>query len=422
MILAGIEAMNVFGGSAYLNVLELATHRSLDTTRFENLLMKEKAVALPFEDPVTFGVNAAKPIMDSLSSEEKNKIELLITCTESGIDFGKSISTYIHHYLELNRNCRLFEIKQACYSGTAGLQTAINFVLSQASPGAKALVVATDISRFMTVDAGETLTADWSFAEPSAGAGAVAVLVSNKPYVYQVDIGANGYYGYEVMDSCRPTPDSEAGDADLSLMSYLDCCEQTFLEYQKRVDHVDYKDTFQYLAFHTPFGGMVKGAHRSMMRRMVKAKPSEIEEDFERRVMPGLMYCQRVGNVMGATSLLSLASTIDQGDFSSPSRIGTFSYGSGCCSEFYSGLTAKEGQERQRSFEINEHLNSRYRLSLEEYESLFDYTDLLKFGTRNSTIDPVIFSQARLSKSKTGKSCLILEGIREYHREYRWIS
>jgi len=146
MISAGIEAMNVFGGTAYLDVMQLAKHRKLDTARFENLLMKEKAVALPYEDPVTYGVNAAKPLVDSLSEAEKDRIEMLITCTESGIDFGKSMSTYIHHYLGLNRNCRLFELKNACYSGTAGFQMAVNFILSQVSPGAKALVVCTDIS------------------------------------------------------------------------------------------------------------------------------------------------------------------------------------------------------------------------------------------------------------------------------------
>lgn len=258
MVLVGIEAMNVFGGSAYLDVMQLAQHRQLDPARFENLLMKEKAVALPYEDPVTFGVNAAKPLVDALSEAEKNRIEMLITCTESGIDFGKSISTYIHHYLGLNRNCRLFELKQACYSGTAGLQMAVNFILSQVSPGAKALVIASDISRFIAAEGGDVLSEDWSYAEPSGGAGAVAMLISENPHIFQVDAGANGYYGYEVMDTCRPIPDSEAGDADLSLMSYLDCCEQAFLEYQKRVQGVDYKDTFQYLSFHTPFGGMVK--------------------------------------------------------------------------------------------------------------------------------------------------------------------
>lgn len=66
------------------------------------------------------------------------------------------------------------------------------------------------------------------------------MLISEKPYVFQVDVGANGYYGFEVMDTCRPSPDSEAGDADVSLLSYLDCCENSFLEYQKRVRGADY--------------------------------------------------------------------------------------------------------------------------------------------------------------------------------------
>jgi len=76
MISVGIEDMNVFCGMAYLDVMELAKHRKLDATRFGNLLMKEKTVALPYEDPVTCGVNAAKPIIDSLSESEKNRIEL----------------------------------------------------------------------------------------------------------------------------------------------------------------------------------------------------------------------------------------------------------------------------------------------------------------------------------------------------------
>src|SRR5687767_8918560 len=194
--------MNVFGGTAFLDVRKLAEHRRLDVARFENLLMKQKTVSLPYEDPVSFGVNAARPIVDALSPAEKDRIELLITCTESGIDFGKSISTYLHHYLGLNRNCRLFELKQACYAGTAGLQTAVNFILAQTSPGAKALVVATDISRTMVVEGGIALSADMSYGEPSSGAGAVAMLVGERPTVFQVDVGANGYYGYEVMDTC----------------------------------------------------------------------------------------------------------------------------------------------------------------------------------------------------------------------------
>lgn len=418
MITVGIEAMNVFGGTAYVDVMELARHRGLDLARFENLLMKEKAVALPYEDPVSFAVNAAKPVVDALSPQEKDRIELLISCTESGIDFGKSISSYIHHYLGLNRNCRMFELKQACYSGTAGFQMAVNFILSQVSPGAKALVVASDISRFIAVEGSDVLTSDWAYAEPTGGAGAVALLVSETPHVFQLDVGASGYYGYEVMDTCRPVPDSEAGDADLSLLSYLDCCEQAYLEYQRRVKGVDYRDTFQYLSFHTPFGGMVKGAHRTMMRKQARAKPDEIEADFQRRVLPGITYCQRVGNIMGATVFMSLASTIDNAGLDQARRVGCFSYGSGCCSEFYSGIVNEASRQRQARYRIGAELDQRYRLSMEEYDRLLMGSGAVKFGTRNMISD---FRQVPGAVAcSQGKGRLFLNRINEFHREYGW--
>ncbi|WP_329307537.1 hypothetical protein [Streptomyces sp. NBC_01260] len=162
-------------------------------------------------------------------------------------------------------------------SGQQHLPTAANFILSGTSPGAKALVIATDITRFMVAESGDALSEDWSFAEPSGGARAVAMIVSDTPHVFQIDVGASGYYGYEVMDTCRPLPDSEAGNADLSLLSYLDCCENSFREYQRRVGDVDFVSSFGYLAFHTPFGGMIKGAHRNLMRKVAKARPAAIE-------------------------------------------------------------------------------------------------------------------------------------------------
>lgn len=416
----GIEALHVFGGSTSLDVAMLARHRGLDHGRFENLLMKEKTVALPCEDAVSFAVNAAKPVVDALSPAERDRIELLITCTESGLDFGKSLSTYVHDYLTLNRNCRMFELKNACYSGTAGLQMAINFVLARTSPGAKALVVATDLSRMLlTAETEAGLKGNWSFTEPSGGSGAVAALVSECPYVFEVDVGANGYYGYEVMDACRPFPDGDAGDADLSLLSYLDCCENAFLEYRKRIADVDYATSFGYLVFHTPFGGMIKGAHRMMLRKMTTARPNEIEPDFQRRVTPGLMYCQRVGNIMGASTLLSLAGTIDHGNFEQPQRLGCFSYGSGCCSEFFSGVVTNDGQRRLRAREIKRQLDQRHALTLEQYDSILRGHGVIPFGTRDAQPDPNLVPRGA---SAHGEPRLLLKEIKAYHRKYEWVS
>lgn len=416
---AGIEAINFYGGSAYLDVRSLARYRGLDNERFENLLMSEKSVALPCEDPVSFAVNAAKPVVDALGEEERDRIAMLITCTESGIDFGKSLSTYVHDHLGLNRDCRLFEVKNACYSGTAGFQTAVNFVLSQVSPGAKALVITTDLARFKVTDAGETLQEDWSFAEPSGGAGAMAMLISDTPHVFGVDVGANGCHGYEVMDTCRPVPDSEAGNADLSLMSYLDCCEAAYRAYERKVEGVDYATTFDYLAFHTPFGGMVKGAHRTMMRRVCKAKGPAIEADFERRARPGLEYCRRVGNIFGGTVFLNLLSTIAHGDFATPRRLGVFSYGSGCCSEFYSGVATRESQERVRALDTERLLDARYELSIEQYLRLMKENEVIEFGTRNAELQHDVVPE--VLDTITGTNRLLLRRVTEFHREYEWV-
>lgn len=417
MIAVGIEAMNAHGGAAYLDVRELCLHRRLDIPRFENLLMKEKTVALPYEDPVTFAVNAAKPLVDQLPEEERARIEMVITCTESGIDFGKSLSTYVHHHLGLGRNCRLFEIKQACYSGTAGLQMAVNFILSGTSPGAKALVIATDISRFALADA--DAVREWAYSEPSSGAGAVALLVSGAPHLLRVDPGAHGNHAFEVMDTCRPGPDNEAGDADLSLMAYLDCCENAFQDYARRVEGADLRASFGNLCFHTPFGGMVKGAHRHLMRKLYKAAPAEIEADFARRLAPSLAYGQRVGNIAGGSLFLALAATIDLGDFEAPQRIGFFSYGSGCCSEFFSGVVSAEGQRRLRALGLERALSARYRLSMAEYETLLRGNEVVRFGTRDAVLDPRIIPGALAAERPGGR--LILDRIQGYHREYRWV-
>jgi len=412
---AGIEAMNIYCGSAAINVRDLAKRRNLDNERFENLLMVEKTVPMPYEDPVSNAVNAAKPIMDRLSEEEKASIDMVITCTESGLDFGKSLSTYVHHYLELDKNCRLFEMKNACYSGTAGFQMAINFIYSQVAPGKKVLLICTDITRMSVVEG----LSELAFAEPSSGSGAVAMLVSDNPLILEVDKGANGYWGYEVMDSCRPIADHEAGNADLSLLSYLDCCENTFKEYQKRVENADYETSFDYLVYHTPFGGMVKGAHRTNMRKFKRAKPAAIEVDFQNRVEPSLRYCQRVGNIMGATSHLALASAIDNGDFTQPKRLGIFSYGSGCSSEFYSGIVTEKSQEILKSYELEKHLNDRYLMSIDEYEESIVTNKDIRFGLRDLEIDfdrfPKPFAHVK------GKNKLVFSAIKEFHRKYEWV-
>jgi polyketide biosynthesis 3-hydroxy-3-methylglutaryl-CoA synthase-like enzyme PksG len=408
MMRVGIERLGLYAGAAMVDVGRLAAARGLDPARFANLLMRRKSLSFRFEDPVSFAVNAAKPLVDALGAAERNSIELLVVASESGIDWGKSISSYVHRYLDLPRRCRMFEVKQACFGGTAALQTAIATVQARGG-AARALVICTDLARCVP----------HSYAEPAQGCAAVALLVGPEPALLEIEPGASGVYGYEVMDSCRPTPEQETGDVDLSLLSYLDCIEQSFRAYRERVGEVDFQEHFAYLACHTPFGGMVKGAHRTMMRKFNPGSPAAVEADFERRVRPALSFCQEVGNIYSGTVFLALAGVLAEGAIAEPARIGLFSYGSGCCSEFYSGIASPDSARAVRALGIRGKLAARRELDMEEYDALLDAERDSLFGRRDAAVDHGRFADIYASHF-AGRGLLVLDRIEGWQRKYRW--
>src|SRR5580658_99809 len=405
----GIERVGFYGGRASLDVGTLAASRGLNSARFANLLMRRKSLSLPWEDPVSFAVNAARPVVDAMTKSERTTISTLIVATESGVDWGKSMATYVHRHLGLAPQCRLFEVKQACYGGTAGLQLAAALVGQDAKAEARVLVISTDLGR----------PVPHSYAEPSQGSAAEALLVSRNPTVFALEPGASGIHAFEVMDACRPTPEIETGDADLSLLTYLDCIEKSFLAYRAAVGPIDLREHFAYLACHTPFGGMVKGAHRTLMRKICQVPPPVIETDFEQRVRPSLSFCQEVGNIYSGTVFLALLGVLEGGDFAVPRRIGLFSYGSGCCSEFFSGIADAAGQRAVQQAGIGAALAARRALSMIEYEAVLPAVRNGLIGTRNATVTPGDFT-AIWQSHFAGSGLLVLDRIENYQRLYRW--
>ncbi|MGC4806670.1 hydroxymethylglutaryl-CoA synthase family protein [Micromonospora sp. DT233] len=410
MTSVGIEAINAYVGPASLDVRQLFEARGLDLRRFGNLLMTRKSVNLPCEDAVTNAVNAAKPIVDALPAAARERVELVVVGTESGLDFGKPISTYVHAALGLGRRCRSFETKHACYGGTAALQMAAGFVASHPDPDVRALVVAADAA---------SVAARSTYWEPSQGAGAVAMVVSRHPDILALDAGANGYYSHEVMDTLRPRPDLEAGDSDLSLLSYMHCLEQSYQHYAERVTGADIVDTFDYLVLHTPFAGMVRSAHRTLLRKVKAMPPAGIEADFQARVAPSLRYCAEVGNVYSAALYLALCALIDTGDFDRPRRIGLYSYGSGCASEFYSGVVADGAARRLAALDLPGAIAARYPLSMPEYEAVSDASLHRMSGVRDHVFDVDGYAAVYESRMR-GRGLLVLDEIRDFHRRYRW--
>ncbi|GAB2783826.1 hydroxymethylglutaryl-CoA synthase [Streptomyces chlorus] len=409
-VTVGIEALDVYGGSAWISADDLAEGRGLDRGRVKNLMLTGRSVALPFEDPVTHAVNAAKGLVDGLDPAVRDAIEVVLVATESGVDYSKSIASYAHRYLGLPSHCRLLEVKQACYAATAALQLASGYLASGASPDARVLLIATDVG--LADERAE-------YAELATGSGAVAMLLSEQPDILELDLGAFGLHSFETMDTARPGPDIEVADADQSLVAYLECTVRSFADYRSRVADVTLDGTFDHLVFHTPFAGMVRAAHRRAMREFTECEPAAIAADFTRRVEPGLTYPAQVGNLFSGSLYLALASLVDQlPAMTERARVGLFSYGSGCSSEFLSGTVGEGSGQVVAARKIGPRLAARRRLGFAEYTDLLPASRACLLPRPDLTVDAATEWRP---DSRGGPPLLALRSVKNYHRHYDWI-
>jgi hydroxymethylglutaryl-CoA synthase len=109
--------------------------------------------------------------------------------------------------------CRTFEAKHACFGGTAGVLAAVDWIASGAARGRVALVVCSDIARYGLGTAGE----------PTQGAGAVALIISEDPRLVSFEVGVSGSYSKDVDDFWRPLWSKDAlVDGPISVGCYLD--------------------------------------------------------------------------------------------------------------------------------------------------------------------------------------------------------
>ncbi|MEU5254094.1 hydroxymethylglutaryl-CoA synthase family protein [Streptomyces longwoodensis] len=400
----GIEAVGGYFGDAFVDAGDLFDARGLDRSRLANLGMVRRAAPLPGEDVVTLAATAARPVVDAMSASERAGLRALVVATESSFDLSKSIGTYLHRLLDLPRTCRIFEVKQACYGGVAALQTAVALV--RADPASRVLVVAADLS----------LPERGTYMEPSQGLGAVAALVGARPAILEVDHVGAGAYSYEIADFARPRHDVDVVDTDLSLMSYLDCLLGSFTDHAARRAGADFATSYDLLAMHTPFPGMVRGAHRNAMRKLASRTGPAVQEDFERRVAPSLRLPEQVGNVYSATTLLAVLSAVTHAPHDEGAELGVFSYGSGCSSEFFAGRMPAGARRRVAAAGLEEQLTARHRLTVAEYDALTAEAATTMFAVPDAVVDP----GRRFVRGAADRPRAVLVGVEGYRREYAW--
>lgn len=404
----GIERIGVWPCTLALPMAELCAARGQDPADLAGTMMiDQRGLNPPWEDPVTMAVNAADRI---LGDEDRERIELLIVASESGVDQEKSLSTWVQRYLGLTRNCRNIEVKHACYGGTAGVQLAATWLASGVARGAKALVIGTDQSRMH-------LGKPWEFV---MGAGAAAVLLSSEPAIARLELGKNGYWTNEVSDLTRPTSTVETGNSETSLISYLDAMEGAFNHLLARAPEVaDYDGHFARHVYHTPFGGMAYRAHRTMLRVFTQIPGKAAWEHFRRKSAPALTYLRRMGGTYSSSTFIGLLGMIDtdpalaEGD-----RVSMFSYGSGSCAEFYSLLIGHDARRAASAAGLAGLLDARRAVSVAQYEAAETFrTEHVDAGDYAVDLGAIA---GHYDSHYRGRKLLTFTGMSEYYRQYAW--
>jgi hydroxymethylglutaryl-CoA synthase len=268
--------------------------------------------------------------------------------------------------LKIGSRCRIYEIKHACYGGTAGIVTSIDWIARNYGNSKKALVIMTDVARYGFGSPGE----------PTQGAGAVALLVEKNPRLLSVDTRTNGIFSKDVFDFWRPTGHRvPIVDGKYSVACYLEAMEEAVSHFRSNVgiprgrllEHLDY------ILYHMPFTGMARKAHRHFVDTEhvdlgAEARQDLYTETFRAKVEPGLLGAREVGNIYTGSVYMGLASLLEtERDRVEGKRVGVFSYGSGCGAEFFLCQMKTGLSEIIQGMRFQEQLDRRKAVTFEQY-------------------------------------------------------
>jgi len=352
----GIDTLAIYTSRYVLDLAELAHARGIDPDKFfVGLGQRKMSVPPPGEDIVTLAANAA---VEALRDVNLQDIEMLLFATESGIDHSKAAGIYVHDLLGLPPRCRIVELKQACYSGTAALQMALPFL--QQNPDKKILLIAADIARYGLNTSGES----------SQGCGAVAMVLSAHPRLLALE-PEYGVVTENVMDFWRPNYLHEAlVEGKYSSKLYLSMLEKSFQQYQA-LSGRSFHD-HDYYCYHVPVPRLVEKAHHHLVKlndiEHLSAEKSFASLNFS------LEYGRQIGNSYTASLYVALASLFDLAEESlTGKRIGFYSYGSGCVAEYFSGVVQSGYEKALHSHFHQKMLNHRQSLTYAEYENFYSF-------------------------------------------------
>ena len=453
---AGIDDIGVYIPQLYLDASDFAKARGLDPVKLERGLgIGQMAIVDTNQDPACLAANACLNVMQK-NKLTPDQIGRLYVATESSFDESKAMNSYVIGMLEqvygedTFGHCGGIECKFACVSGSYALYDNTNWIRAGESEDKYALVVVSDIAKYDLGSSGEV----------TQGAGAIAMLLNDKPRLLSFDPKVTATSIKNEYDFYRPFgKETPIVHGQYSNLLYLIQVKNALTDYKKKVmktglielkegetilDHVDY------LNMHLPYSNMGKKALAYLVRHEWRSLPrwekiiEEIGMDepvpkdprgtiesvladaefmakdhqftklftgtdiytelYESKLASSLIASKMIGNLYTASLYLGFRSSLEfeyqKGVDLNGKRVGFCSYGSGSSAMIFSGVIQPEYEQIVKDMNLETELGPRTKLSLDEYEELHENRRTYEENIRSANKEFVIVDVKTSTESK----------------------
>ena len=453
---AGIDDISIYIPRLYLDAGDFAKARGLDPEKLERGLgIGQMAIVDTNQDPACLAANACLKVMQK-NKLTPDKIGRLYVATESSFDESKAMNSYVIGMLEqvygedTFGHCGGIECKFACVSGSYALYDNTNWIRAGEAEDKYALVVVSDIAKYDLGSSGEV----------TQGAGAIAMLLNDKPRLLSFDPKVTATSIKNEYDFYRPFgKETPIVHGQYSNLLYLIQVKNALIDYKRKVkktgliklkegetilDHVDY------LNMHLPYSNMGKKALAYLVRHEWRALPrwekiieeigmeepipkdprgtiesvlqdaefmtkdhqftklftntEKYVELYESKLASSLIASKMIGNLYTASLYLGFRSSLEfeyqNGIDLNGKRVGFCSYGSGASAMIFSGVIQPEYVQVVKDMNLEAEIGPRTKLSLDEYEELHENKRTYEENIRSANKEFVIVDVKTSTESR----------------------
>lgn len=421
MTKVGISGISFYVPQLYVDLAELAEARGLPYEKLKfGLGLEKMAIPDTNEDAASFAANA---LIDLFKRYRVNPREIgrIYLGTESAVDGSKPTGTYamgaLEEYLETQFgsrslvNCDVVDMTFACIGAVDAFQNCMDWV--GAAEGRKAIVVASDVSKYELNSTGEY----------TQGAGAVALLITREPQIIQFEptwgvatqsvgdffkprrivrrselTGINGSDPAhdEVIELFKEEP---VFDGQYSNQCYSDRVTEAIQHYENQA-RSNWFDEVDHLVFHLPYAfhgrriilknwlewlqktdqiGALESEIGSPGDDLVSwekaASKSSLYRTFvTEKIARGEAASSQIGNMYTASIFMALLSLLEnlasENDEKPGQCIGFIAYGSGSKSKVFKATIQPGWQSALQGVNLFERLSDRVKVDISTYEMM----------------------------------------------------